>query len=224
LKQSKQVTTKVVCDIVPIRIGRVFKKTNCSVDSSDDVVNVFSLIFTDLECPNPGQDEFQSALRAVVQTPENKIKDQWTSATLHGSSLKLLHALVPKIGVHVALEKLELQHHAFTNEVILRPSVVPKGAKCDSFAIEQRVISEEIAGNILQISNGKAVNRKDNSCSIQTVISGQVLLDLSNMSKDFDQTIKEFSSIRRKRWDLDWVLEDLPNDLVIKSRLFIRRK
>lgn len=159
-----------------------------------------------------------------MQTPENKIKDHWTSATLHGSSLKLLHALVPKIGVHVALEKLELQHHAFTNEVILRPSVVPKSAKRDSFAIEQRVISEEIAGNTLQISNGKAVNRKDDSCSIQTVISGQVLLDLSNMSKDFDQPIKQFSAIRREGWNLDWMFEDLPRDLVIQSRQFIRRK
>lgn len=54
LKQPKQVTTEVVSDVVAICIGRVLQKTNCSVDSSDDVVNVFSLIFTDLECPASG--------------------------------------------------------------------------------------------------------------------------------------------------------------------------
>jgi hypothetical protein len=177
LEHTKEIPGEVVSNVGSFSCRRMLEQIHGCVDQANNRINIFTLVFMDLEIANLEEQELQSAFRAVMETLQDKKEHQRTTLTGHRSSKKFLVALVPKLGINVIAEKLEEEVHAFTHIGRLTPTMIPQTTQDDLIFSEKRKVMEEIKSFGMKISTVFTVNGSDNSTPITKVILGDVLFN-----------------------------------------------
>jgi len=71
---KKKVLGEIMRDVVLVLVGRRFEQSHCSVDKTNNVVNVFTCMILDVQVSNLEEEQIQCELGAVLEAMKNQVK------------------------------------------------------------------------------------------------------------------------------------------------------
>jgi len=144
LEQAKQIPGEIMCDVIAILVGRRLEKTDCSVDKTNNVVNVFACMLFDVQVPNLEEGQIQCGLRAVLEAIKNQMQHQRPSLAFDWSTQVFFVASIPEVCIHIVLEGHLHKGHVLLDIRFINPSIEPLETQDDLILSQIRKLSNRL--------------------------------------------------------------------------------